>query len=47
MSRFLEAVFVLGWSLIGFATSVTDIQGVVQLLELFSLNGPILHWLKK
>jgi len=47
MSRFLEAVFVFGWSLIGFATSVTDIQAGVRLLELFSLNGPILHWLKQ
>ncbi len=47
MSRFLEAVFVFGWSLIGFAASVTHIQGGVHLLELFSRSGPILHCLKQ
>ena len=32
MPRFLEAIFVLGWSLIGFAMGMTDGQAVHQLL---------------
>ena len=47
MARFLEAAFIFGWSLIGFAMSFTDVHGGLRLVELLSQNGPILHCLKQ
>jgi hypothetical protein len=47
MTRFLEAAFVFGWSLIGFAASMADTQGGAHLLELLSRSGPVLHCLKQ